>query len=55
MVDMFASSGATQAQWLSNRNFRTPDILLENEAKLDLGGVTARLPGTVAPIQRAMK
>ena len=43
MVDMFAGRGATQTQWLSNRNFRTPDILFENEAKLDLGGVTARL------------
>ena len=32
-----------QAQWLFNRNFRTPDILFNNEAKLDLGGVTARL------------
>jgi hypothetical protein len=40
MVDMFAKRGATQEQWLANRNFRTPDILFDNEAKLDLGGVT---------------
>src|SRR3984885_9723301 len=43
MVDMFAKRSPIQAQWLSNRNFRTPDILFENEAKVDLGGVTARL------------
>lgn len=43
MVDMFAKRSPIQAQWLSNRNFRTPDILFENEARLDLGGVTARL------------
>lgn len=43
MVDMFAKRSPIQTQWLSNRNFRTPDILFENEAKLDLGGVTARL------------
>ena len=43
MVDMFASRGATQAQWLTNRNFRTPDILFENEAKLDLGGVSGAI------------
>jgi glyoxylase-like metal-dependent hydrolase (beta-lactamase superfamily II) len=43
MVDMFAKRSPVQEQWLSNRNFRTPDILFENEAKLDLGGVTARL------------
>src|SRR5665213_1519115 len=43
MVDMFAKRSPIQAQWLSNRNFRTPDILFDTEAKLDLGGVTARL------------
>ncbi len=43
MVDTFSKRGPEQAQWLSNRNFRTPDVLFENEAKLDLGGVTARL------------
>jgi glyoxylase-like metal-dependent hydrolase (beta-lactamase superfamily II) len=43
MVEMFSQRGPEQAQWLSNRNFRTPDVLFENEAKLDLGGVTARL------------
>jgi glyoxylase-like metal-dependent hydrolase (beta-lactamase superfamily II) len=43
MVEMFSQRGPEQAQWLSNRTFRTPDILFENEAKLDLGGVTARL------------
>ena len=43
MVDMFAKRGPEQAGWLSNRKFRTPDILFESEARLDLGGVTARL------------
>ena len=43
MVDMFAGMGATQTQWLSNRTFRAPDVLFEDEVKIDLGGVTARL------------
>ena len=43
MVDTFSKMGPEQAQWLTNRNFRTPDVLFESEAKLDLGGVTARL------------
>ena len=43
MVDMFAKRSPIQTQWLLNRNFRTPDVLFDNEAKLDLGGVTARL------------
>ncbi len=43
MVDMFSKRDATQAQWLTNRNFRTPDVLFSDEAKIDLGGVTARL------------
>lgn len=43
MVDMFAKRSPIQTQWLLNRNFRTPDVLFENEAKLDLGGVTSRL------------
>jgi len=43
MVDTFSKRSDMQAQWLFNRNFRTPDILFNNEAKLDLGGVTARL------------
>lgn len=43
MVDMFAKRSPIQTQWLANRNFRTPDVVFDNEAKLDLGGVTARL------------
>jgi glyoxylase-like metal-dependent hydrolase (beta-lactamase superfamily II) len=43
MVETFSQRGPEQATWLSNRNFRTPDVLFDTEAKLDLGGVTARL------------
>ncbi len=43
MVEMFSKRGPEQAKWLTNRTFRTPDILFDSEAKLDLGGVTARL------------
>lgn len=43
MVDMFASRSAIQKQLLENATLRTPDITFDSEAKIDLGGVTARL------------
>jgi glyoxylase-like metal-dependent hydrolase (beta-lactamase superfamily II) len=43
MVDLFAGRSAQQKELLANATFRTPDILFENETKLDLGGVTVRL------------
>lgn len=43
MVDMFASRSAQQKELLSNATLRPADITFENEARVDLGGVTARL------------
>jgi glyoxylase-like metal-dependent hydrolase (beta-lactamase superfamily II) len=43
MVDLFAGRSAQQKELLSNATLRPADITFENEARLDLGGVTARL------------
>jgi glyoxylase-like metal-dependent hydrolase (beta-lactamase superfamily II) len=43
MVDMFASRSAKQKELLANATLRTPDITFDTEARVDLGGVTARL------------
>jgi glyoxylase-like metal-dependent hydrolase (beta-lactamase superfamily II) len=43
MVDMFAGRSAQQKALLENATFRPADITFENEARIDLGGVTARL------------
>jgi glyoxylase-like metal-dependent hydrolase (beta-lactamase superfamily II) len=43
MIDMFASRSAEFKGLLADAVIRTPDITFENEAKLDLGGATARL------------
>jgi glyoxylase-like metal-dependent hydrolase (beta-lactamase superfamily II) len=43
MVDMFAGRSPKQKELLANATLRTPDITFDNEAKIDLGGVTARL------------
>ena len=43
MVDMFASRSDQQKTLLANATPRPPDITFESEARLDLGGVTARL------------
>src|SRR5271163_1127171 len=43
MVDMFASRSAKQKELLANATLRTPDVTFDTEAKIDLGGVTARL------------
>ncbi|HTA72174.1 MAG TPA: MBL fold metallo-hydrolase [Bryobacteraceae bacterium] len=43
MVDMFASRSPKQKELLANATLRTPDVTFGTEAKIDLGGVTARL------------
>jgi len=43
MVEMFASRSAKQKELLADATLRTPDITFDSEAKVDLGGVTARL------------
>jgi len=43
MVDMFAGRSPVQKDLLANATLRTPDVTFHDEAKLDLGGVTARL------------
>jgi glyoxylase-like metal-dependent hydrolase (beta-lactamase superfamily II) len=43
MVAMFSSRSAQNKELLADVNLRTPDVLFDSEAKLDLGGVTARL------------
>src|ERR1035438_10092922 len=43
MVDLFASRSPKQKELLANATLRTPDISFDTEAKIDLGGVTARL------------
>jgi glyoxylase-like metal-dependent hydrolase (beta-lactamase superfamily II) len=43
MVDMFAGRSAQYKDLLTDATLRTPDITFDTEAKLDLGGVTARL------------
>ena len=43
IVDLFASRSAQMKELLANATLRTPDVTFDNEVKLDLGGVTARL------------
>jgi len=43
MLDLFRKRSAQNAELLAGVKLRTPDILFDNEAKIDLGGVTARL------------
>src|SRR5216684_3953202 len=43
MMDMFAGRSAQYKELLANATLRSPDITFDTEAKLDLGGVTARL------------
>jgi glyoxylase-like metal-dependent hydrolase (beta-lactamase superfamily II) len=43
MVDLFAGRSAQFKELLADATMKTPDITYEREAKLDLGGVTARL------------
>jgi len=43
MIDLFAGRSELNKELLSNARLLTPDITFEQEAQLDLGGVTARL------------
>jgi glyoxylase-like metal-dependent hydrolase (beta-lactamase superfamily II) len=43
MVEMFATRSAKQKELLANATLRTPDITFDTEAKINLGGVMARL------------
>jgi len=43
MMDQFASRSAQNKDLLDGVKLRQPDILFDKEAKIDLGGVTARL------------
>jgi glyoxylase-like metal-dependent hydrolase (beta-lactamase superfamily II) len=43
MVDMFAGRSAQWKELLANATLRAPDVTFDTEAKIDLGGVTARL------------
>ena len=43
MLDLFASRSTQFRDLLANATLRTPDVTFQNEAQLDLGGVTARL------------
>jgi glyoxylase-like metal-dependent hydrolase (beta-lactamase superfamily II) len=42
-LEVFRKMSAQNKELLDNVRFRSPDILFDREAKLDLGGVTARL------------
>jgi glyoxylase-like metal-dependent hydrolase (beta-lactamase superfamily II) len=43
MIDLFAGRSAQNKELLADATLRTPDITFEEQAQLDLGGVTARL------------
>ena len=43
MVDLFAGRSALQKELLADATLRTPDVIFDDEAKVDLGGVTVRL------------
>jgi glyoxylase-like metal-dependent hydrolase (beta-lactamase superfamily II) len=43
IIDQFASRSPQQKELLANATLRTPDVIFDAEAKVDLGGVTARL------------
>jgi glyoxylase-like metal-dependent hydrolase (beta-lactamase superfamily II) len=43
MIAMFSGRSAQNKELLAGVKLRTPDIVFQNEARVDLGGVTARL------------
>jgi glyoxylase-like metal-dependent hydrolase (beta-lactamase superfamily II) len=43
MIDLFSGRSPQFKELLANATMRTPDIVFEQDARLDLGGVTARL------------
>src|SRR5262249_43239996 len=42
-IDLFSSRSAQNKELLKDVRLRTPDVIFDREARLDLGGVTARL------------
>jgi hypothetical protein len=51
MIDMFSSMSAQNKELLAGGKLRAPDVTFEQEATVDLGGVTARLPCLGSPHQ----
>lgn len=43
MIEMFSSRSAQNKELLANIQLRSPDIVFDTDAKIDLGGVTVRL------------
>ena len=43
LVDRFSSGNAQRKELLADTNLRTPDVIYNDDATIDLGGVTARL------------
>lgn len=43
MLELFASRSAVNKELLADATLRTPDVIFDNEARVDLGGVTVRL------------
>ncbi len=43
MIEMFSSRSAQNKELLADVKLRSPDIVFDTEARIDLGGVTARL------------
>jgi glyoxylase-like metal-dependent hydrolase (beta-lactamase superfamily II) len=43
MIEMFSSRSAQNKELLADVKLRSPDVIFDAEAKIDLGGVTARL------------
>ena len=43
MIDMFSNGSAQNKELLAGVVLRPPDVMFDQEAKIDLGGVTARL------------
>jgi glyoxylase-like metal-dependent hydrolase (beta-lactamase superfamily II) len=43
MIDMFSSRSAQNKELLADVKLRSPDVIFETDAKIDLGGVTVRL------------
>src|SRR3984957_4128113 len=43
MIEMFSSRSAQNKELLADVKLRSPDIIFDADAKIDLGGVTARL------------
>jgi glyoxylase-like metal-dependent hydrolase (beta-lactamase superfamily II) len=55
MIDMFSSMSAQNKELLAGGKLRAPDVTFEQEATVDLGGVTARLPCFGEPTPKPMR